>query len=64
MKLYRIAVGVVGALMLSTAVYANCQTCGGICNFYCNNAYADDEGELNACLDGCQVGCIVACLDD
>lgn len=63
MKLYRIAVGVVGALMLSTAVYANCSNCLGICSNYCNNAYADNEGQRGACIDGCEVACIVACIE-
>lgn len=63
MKLYRIAVGVVGALMLSTAVYAGCNGCVAMCTNYCDQAYTDDTGERNACANGCVMGCGIACIE-
>ena len=63
MKLYRIAVGVVGALMLSTAVYAGCVGCVDMCQAYCDQAYADAPGERDACANGCVMGCGIACIE-
>lgn len=63
MKLYRIAMGVVGALMLSTAVYAGCNGCVGMCQAYCEQAYEGIPGEIAACGNGCVMGCGIACIE-
>lgn len=64
MKLYRVAVGIVGALMLSTSVWAGCTGCVAACDFYCGNGWPDDPDGEAACYNGCTFGCAYACFPE